>query len=416
MGISEFREVKNNFIPKTSFSKLKDYTNHTTPVNVYIDGSFYTYTGFISQNLSSDGTYYIPNLVAQTVCNSIESSISKIRKLKFEIDNIYVFFDGVKSYSKQQTILKRRQKKQTCANMNKIVNTIIRNFNDLGYIINNLAIGEAEHEMFIYRNTSNPSIFLTDDSDMFHISYGYNSRTFNDYAFLGTKSLNFTCDLYKLKECNFKNMPKLVFTTLCGLKGCDYTYDTFTKSMYITAIKEFINPSNHDCLLIVEELKNFCKRFKKFEFLTISNIHSHLKPIIYNSLTEEKDYVTISGIYTINDVCFVIKLLLKLLICSSYKFQWNKTQHTFCKDDGILAQIQTLTWTVNYSLIGCRYNKYFENISYPQKLDIFTFYATLLSFKNDIVFDKSPRSVVSRKQFMDIFVKNVSTKQKTKNV
>lgn len=385
MGISDFREIKDTFIKTNPLSTIKEYTNNT-PVDIYVDGSFYIYTGFVSSNLELDDVTFNPQRVAETVCFVICNIITKIKRLKIPIGDVFVFFDGYKSFSKQKTMNIRRQKKK-CLNMTEIKNKTIEIMNENNFIINNLVLGEAEHEMFIHRNTMRPSIMLTDDSDIFHIAYKYNSRTFNDFVFIATKNLNFTCDVNDLKN-NFNNIPKMIFTLLCALKGCDYTYHTFTMTMLKTVFNEYLNPSNLKIKKIIDNLNEYANKFKVKEN-NVEMLLSKCNTIVYNDFDEDEEFKVINGVYSIKDICICIKYLLEILLNTKRSFVWNKlSKYDYPIHKSIYDQLEAITWTVNYSLIGCRYDEYFKNINYPSTLSVFNFYDCILKYEDGDVYDK----------------------------
>ena len=193
MGIADFREIKDTFIKITPFSIIKNYTKNT-PVDIYFDGSFYLYTGFINDNMNNIES------IAETACYVINNIVNKIKRFNINIQDVHIYFDGFKSSSKYKTMNIRRLKQPKHVKIHEVRNRVIEILNDNNFIIHNLIIGEAEHEMFIHRNTMRPSIMMTDDSDIFHIAYNYSSKTFNDFVFIGTKYLNFTCQIV-FKSC-----------------------------------------------------------------------------------------------------------------------------------------------------------------------------------------------------------------------
>lgn len=367
-------------------------------MNVYVDGSFYLYTGQISPNLSFDSESYVPESVAETVCTNIYNTIQKLKKTKkVNVGNVYVFFDGVKSKSKYRTMCLRRQyqEKRKSFDVNMIKNKLIELLNDHGYIINNLIVGECEHEMFLHRDVNKPSLMLTDDSDLFHIGYGYSTRTYNDYCYVATKGLHFTCNLFRLHHV-FNGMPKFVFALLCSLKGSDYTHDTFTTSMMSVILDEFICPSLDVCRLLIEDVVNYCRKFKDRE-LSVYNQNAKQQTLVYNTVVDEDSINLIEGIYSMDDVCFCTKKMLLLIKKSTYKCTWNPFRKKNGMDDvngvcdyvDIFHQLEAILWTVNYSLIGCKYDCYFAtHICYPIQLDVYKMYYFLLNYEGGDVYSK----------------------------
>ncbi len=439
MGITDFRKIKDTFMQNETLSNLRNQTRNM-PVDVYIDGSFYMYTGFIPQNQISPDLYD-NSKVAETVLDYVEYTLQKIKlQHGLTIGKVRVYFDGKKPLSKQRTMLNRRERNLKIQNLQNIRTYITRMFNNCNFEINNLIIGEAEHEMFIHRNAARPSIMLTDDSDLFHIAYNYDSRTVNDVVFLGTKSLNFTCNLQKLTQ-TFKNMPKMVFSLLCALRGSDFTCDTFTVTMMKAILCEFKKPSNAATEDILNTLYKLTQGYQEQEY-KVQYKSAKLKSSLYNEVhesdeafctndeemeeDEEEDeekyaltYVTMSQIYSEEDTLRVMQLLLQLLHRTSNKFTWNVSKVSV-KDEPdvsmkalIYEQFKAIHWTINYSLIGCRYDKYFDNVDKPAKLDPFKFYYAILEYTGGSfysILDKLCLQDVKRTSFLN-YLRNGTMQQ-----
>lgn len=404
MGISEFREVKDTFIGQTSLKVIKDKVKNSTSVDVYVDGSFFLYTGFINENMGPNGKYQ-PELVAKTVSDVIHSNITKIKQM-VPVGTVYIYFDGQKPFSKQKTMNLRRLKRPLYTNMTEIKNCIIESLNAHNYIMNNLVLGEAEHEMFNNRDKKRPSIMLTDDSDIFHITYDYETKTYNDYVFVATKGLKFTCNLNDLKS-NFNNIPKSVFTLLCGLKGSDFTHDTITNSMLRIIISELqIKGSTMQIGDVIDDIFSYTKDYAKKE-RAVEDIISKCEVFVYNNIDEDAEFTTIEGIYSMEFVCICAKYLLTILRYTKKSYTMNRTQK--CKSlevESIYEQLKALTWYMNYSLIGCRYDKYFENAEYPTDLNVFVLYHFFLNYEGGDVYSTLKNmnfENVDRKSFMNTF-------------
>lgn len=382
------------------------------PIDIYIDGSFYLYTGFIPVNLKNENVYD-DYKVANTVFELIENSLMKIKEFNINIGTVRVYFDGKKPVCKYKTMTQRRKRNIKIQGLQNIRAHLCRMLNDANVELHNLIIGEAEHEMFIHRNASRPSIMLTDDSDLFHIAYGYDSRTVNDIAFMGVKSFNFTCNLEDLYG-TFQNMPKIMFVVLCALKGSDFTCDTITTTMFKAVLFEFRNPSSERIKHILDKIYILGKKYKDIEIKVQYKV-AKWKASLYNEIEFENDcndsmypddyndddagvsdYERIDDVYEIADVILCIKYMLYILKFTSYKFRWNSTSKCEANEpsliieewykDAIFNQMQVVHWTVNYSLIGSRYIKYFNEINQPSFMPTFAFYYAILSYKSGCLY------------------------------
>ncbi|QBB28618.1 hypothetical protein HgNV_013 [Homarus gammarus nudivirus] len=423
MGINDFKRIKQEFIQQTNLNKLRQYTDKRTKVKVYVDGSFYRYTGYISNNLNNEGSAYIPQRVAETAVTLIYNSVSRIEKIK-DVIGVYVFFDGIRPTSKTKTSTIRQMRKTPKKNAREVLNCMMKLLNDHNYIINNLVIGESEHEMFLHRDPNYPSILLSDDSDLFHISFQYSSITVNDVIFIVTKSLRTSYDITQMSK-ELRNVPKLIFTILCCLKGSDYTHSAFTTTMFLVLLKTYCDRQymSSTSKAIMNDINDFCDNFKKMENKT--NIHvKKVGPMTYNKLDED-DYDTIPGIFTINDVCWCIKQLLLLLGASTSPFVWNndkyKNVETYAESiQSIKDQLESIVWFVNYSFLGCKYDKYFEPVTFPSSLSHFRLYLFILQVDyDDDIYDKLINTHLEntdKKQFLKTLKDdvNVSTQEATK--
>ncbi|UVX94872.1 FEN-1 [Callinectes sapidus nudivirus] len=390
MGIYEFRRTRINFLDSC---KYEDLCAHTKGIdlNLYFDGTFFMFSGLIQQNLNFEGTSYISQKVAETACTIIYNKVTKFAKNK-RINEVHIFFDGIRPTSKKKTMALRKMKNSPNKNIPEIINHMIYILNDHNYIITNLVIGESEHEMMIHRDVSHATILISDDSDLFHISYARHSRTFNDFVYINMKADNMIYDIAKIHEKNFRRMPRLVFTLLCSLKGSDFTHNMFTATMMRAILSIYSNNKrNESATKIINDIAKKTDNFRESE-IQVEYKLSKMNVVCYNNY-EEGAIETISGIYDTSSVCWVIHQLLKLLLVSDMPFTWNRMQKQTIEVsdnyiDDISKQIAALTWSVNYSLIGCRYDEYFNVIDFPTNIDYFKFYYYICCIENDDVYDK----------------------------
>ncbi len=388
MGISDFRTIKNENIENCTLNGLIN-TKRKEPINIYVDGHFYLFSGCLPDNIDriNTGTYN-STLVAASAASVIYSNINKISKYR-TINDVFVYFDGKRPSAKKYTSNKRVMSKRIPLNVKDAISKLCRLLNEYNFINNNLLIGESEHEIVLRRDTSIPSMILTDDSDIFHIAYRYETNTMEDQLFIGNKQLNNITDVYKMKD--YLKMPKMIFALLCMLRGSDYTKPTFTTSMVNAIIKEYrVNGIKNK---YIKDLENVAKTFKDGE-LAINKKNLHYDSIIFNNLNMDKiDEKYIEGIYSRRDVVKLTKLLLMVLFSSGRKFQFNRLMNidkivTHNTVSDFYAQIDTLTWSLNYSLIGSFYINYFRDIKPPESLNPFKFYYLILASEDgDIKYD-----------------------------
>lgn len=428
MGISSFKKLKEPLLDQ-DFSTLRKQLS-TNLVNVYIDGSFYMYSGLVYTNIDSTGAYN-EQQVAETACNLIISIINRLKNdHELQINKVNVYFDGKKPYSKNLTMAQRREREVNLPDLQNVKSYLVSQLNSENYTISNLIIGEAEHEMFIHRDVNLPSFMLTDDSDLFNIAYEYNKVTAHDNSFICNKSMQHVINLSSLPQY-YGNVSKFIFSLLCALKGCDFTCDIITVTMYKTILKEFEKPSCIQTQRIVDILQNRFKTYVSKEHEIQQRLRT-LKASVYNEtdsatdhllLTEEEyenscssdyevpKYETIPSLYTMSDVLFTIRMFLLLLNLTKYtRFQWNTDR---CSADlsigkeGIVAQLNAIHWHVNYNLIGCRYEDYFKDIQRPLRLNSYKFYYAVLECNAENLegfideLEELDLKVLKRKEFLN---------------
>lgn len=376
MGISDFRKIREIFIPESSLTALDQFVAKPVKVNVYVDGSFYIYLGCSTFNMNQDSKSYSSRKVAESAATIIYNNVCKIKKIR-DVANVIVFFDGKRPRPKLKTSKKRIASKSIQLNVCESIYHLCKILNSHNYIIYNLTIGESEHEIVIHRDVSLPSIILTDDSDIFHIAYDYEDMTCNDYIFVCSKNLATTYDLYSLPK--IMKMPKMLFSLLCILRGCDFTKSTFTTTMMMAIIQEYKNGS---CSDLIRELEQRCKRFNVEEKEIAYTIRKSDSIVYNNIISEEVEMEQINGIYKADDVVFIMKLLLKMLLQSKMKFRWNvedKQSLISCRKFNIQTHLDCIVWSLNYGLIGSRYVDYNKKLEPPNVVDFFLFYYWILT-------------------------------------
>nr|WOZ57604.1 FEN-1 [Menippe mercenaria nudivirus] len=396
MGVSDFRKIRDANVEFKSITSIPQMVYRNILTDVCFDGSLYLYSGLIRNNMDGIDSYDLDK-VADTVARKVLTTIDLIQHYKVRVGDVYIYFDGRKPCAKIPTMVARRIGRPIM-DIEYVKVQVSRLLNNYDVKINNLIIGESEHEMFIHRNANRPTILVTDDSDIFHIAYNYDSRTVNDKIFVATKNLHFTCDMSTIYN-NFNKMPKLIFTTLCAMRGCDYTPDLITNTMLNAIISEFKTPTSEATSRIISQMNSICDVYKKQEF-DIQTKLAKLQPSLYNKVSSVDDlvgdgpvvaeYEVMREVYSIEDVVHCMRLIMMLLKCTKNSYRWNSVK---IKGDNHSEEsykimcsnvIASIHWTVNYSLIGCRYEDYFKKVSRPGSVEPFVIYYVLLLASDDI--------------------------------
>lgn len=397
MGIQDFASIRNSFLQSSSLQQLVRRTQNV-PANIYIDGSFFLFSGLINSNVRSDGSYD-EERVAETAFLTIQRQIELIKSSYSNIKQIRFFFDGMGPTLKSYTSLKRKLTMNLThpLNIDVIMNFLAKNLNTCPQIfIQNLIIGEAEHEAFTRRDVTCPSIIVTDDSDIIHISYAYQPQTPNDVVFICKKGLSYVYDAGSLQEA-FGNIPKVVFTTLMMLHGSDLTNSVFTKTMLFSVLNIWQQPPNERSRMqcrIIQCLEQIGEQQKPFEIAiqtnniqipsVTANSHTFYRQLKENVLLEEADEKTLpvlEHVYTVNVIFKIIRLLLgMILLQNKTRIYWNRTS----KFDGSImktySELCSITWAVNYSLIGAYVRGYqLSNNEYVVELAPLSFHDDILT-------------------------------------
>ena len=447
MGIQNFSKfLKTINIAQTStehIEKISDYKS----LNVYIDLPIFMFSGCIAENKKkyNEESIYDETLVAETAFEILYSNVCYLYA-KFNINKIVCYIDGLRPNMKMFTSRNRKKNnlniQLTLKYLCKLINENLRSIR-----LKNLILGESESESFQRRDVYHPTLILTEDSDIFHISYNYIKQSEYDIVFIGNKYLKV---LYDMSNLNFK-MPRLAFLILMMLKGSDFTDKIFTDSM-VEAIgkiwmKTNINTKYRlDICSKYREINNISKDYywkerqiqikntsRKYESLTLNminynkillidddddNKNSVMIPYDYNkSLKYEiwKKYTNviyrIPNIYSFTSVKTIIKLFLEILILLKRKkshigFNWNacnnKNKNKRINNDSncdvctrlnettsIDSIINSITWSVNYSSIGSFYQFYDDTLYYKYTLvnTPFNFYTSIICSDYSIMND-----------------------------
>lgn len=386
MGIYEFSRIRSSYITSSTLHVLNQRTNNT-PANVYIDGSFFVFSGCIGENIKNG--QYDEDLVAFVAFKTILKQLCLIRKQKIIINKCILYFDGHKPAIKNYTTNKRRSvKNMPKMNITKVINRLTRYINNVKTIeIKHLIIGESEHEAFVRRDVNYPTIILTNDSDAVHIAYGYEQETFNDFVFICTKNLLHIYDMYMIQK-KFR-LPKYAFSLLLMLKGSDFTNQIFTNTMSIAILNAFCyeHQNNSD----VQKFVNYVRSINKEYIINYNNkrVLNKLQKSLVRNYDSSKDIKLIEYIYPKELIYKTIRAFLGIILFQTNSHvTWNRSNYLKSKCiSKTNNEIDSLFWSINYSAIGCFFDQYDnEAYTFVEKLSPYSFYHYILTFKfNDII-------------------------------
>lgn len=389
MGILNFRTVMGHLIKEVKLEQLLLLAPNT-PVNVYFDGSLYMYRGCIPSALNSKKIYN-SRLVAENTHNKILNIIKFFVNSKVEINKVYIYFDGNRPTLKTHTSEKRQNKNEIevedqikkVAQINRIQvqNYLAEYINKYTNIeMQNLIVGEGEHEAFIRRDRTIPSIICTDDSDIYHIAYNYIPDNYNDYVFLCSTNLEFR-NLNELYN-NIK-IPTLAFRLLLMLKGSDFTRNIFTPTMIQGILKAFQHQSDSTISSYVDKITTICDKYQKRE-ISCNEINKVNKANILNNINcFDISPVAIANIYTLEHVYTILRYFLLILLNQEIytKITWNIQRQGYYDSsiNNLHNELKSLYWAVNYSLIGSGFEEYSNtDFTYTLNFSPFSFFTIIL--------------------------------------
>uniref|UniRef100_A0AAU8GC55 Uncharacterized protein n=1 Tax=Faxonius propinquus nudivirus TaxID=3139431 RepID=A0AAU8GC55_9VIRU len=402
MGIYEFASIRNTYIKKTNITDIKEITKNCS-ANIYIDGSFYLFSGLVAENIDKYGKYN-EIAVAHTALQTILRQIDYMHENNVTINKIYFYYDGLRPSIKKQTQLKRRQNKKTIS-IENVMYYLAEFLNKHSNIdIYNLLLGEAEHEIFLRRDFKRPTIIMTDDSDVMHIAYNYKMESLNDYVFICLKRYIF---IYNMNDFNLQ-LPTLAFKILMMLLGSDFTNSVFTKSMVFTLLdiwnmkKNNINPIIIKFIDRINDISNsyidkeqMCRKINRSKnSITANIVLSNNRYDVSNDIyfTRKFKYETyenitipsIQPIYSMYDIYQIIRLFLLILFIQKQSriYLSHISKHKQHRVSNTWNELQSIYWSVNYSTIGCFMSNYSDN-SYELTLQL-----SNIDFFNDILFKK----------------------------
>lgn len=386
MVLQEKRTLDKRRAQCIALDKIKQNCNEFDDINVYVDGNLFLFSGNIDRNDANE------EAIGDDACKYLIHLLYRISTI-VNINRILIYFDGERPNIKS-TVSKIR-KTFVKFNINDALNHFIINIinSKENVEIINLHFGESEHEMFVRRDVSRPSLLLSDDSDLFHITFGYEKISTQDIVMIAGRKLE---RFYRMDSdfLRFSDMPRLVFATLMFLKGSDFTSNTITSTMSVTFIKQWLKPSNEECRLVKLALIKYCEQFINVENKIRSRINEDFN-LTMNDIIEMDDedssdsnyYKLIQQsrksygmVYNFIDVTFVMRLILKIIVYSTscYKFSWNNSSKEQSNSNEMINYIKTVMWSVNYSLIGCNMRRYNQTHYVRKNISPLPFYAYLL--------------------------------------
>lgn len=372
MGILALNKIFELFYPENS---TDDYIN--LAYNLSIDGSLFLFSGL---RKTIDSNALGTSEIAANAFECIKNHVSKHRGAK----NIFFYIDGIKPQNKLTTQLNRSSKiKFDTSEAMQILVDLIKNSSEVITIVKCVK-GESEHEFFTKRDRTMCNVLLTNDTDLFHIAYDFAPTRPEDIVYFTKKGCKSTYQMNKLNE-KTTNMPRLAFTLLSFLQGSDYTPSSFTLTMsQAVHWAFFVTLRKPDGIAVlypkmsatVAKIKDFCHTFTEKE-KCVQLINHEVE--------------NIPDVYDVTSIQYLIIEFLRLLgQISSYKafpFTLNPkssnidTLDTYSIDKMTVDSLQLLKWSVNYSLIGSNYVRFFERNSWVSEVHPILFYCHILCNK-----------------------------------
>ena len=259
---------------KQTIIRTLQYQSNENPINVCIDGSLFIFSGCIEENkiysyndesMHTD-TRFCEDRIAKTVYLSLRTLINKFDCM-FRVNKYIFYVDGLKPALKKHTMTNRKIKslfspKLAIVKLSKLLHENMPNVQ-----VVRLLRGEAEHEFFRCRDTSRATILITEDTDLYHIAYGYTKQSVYDNCYMYKRKQDEYLDLTLFKS--LLNMPKLLFAMIMFLKGSDFTEPLFTDTMG-KCILSLYKPSNMqqyppELLTLMNEIRLVCKPYEECE-------------------------------------------------------------------------------------------------------------------------------------------------------
>lgn len=400
----------------------------TTKYNISFDGSLFLFSGCVSEALQSSNNSFStsPNIrydeeiIVQIALKNVSDFI-----LKFpNYNNVYFFVDGLKPANKGYTSGQRTI--NIAFDPHSAMNMLLDEIRlKLPFVkICKFSIGESEHEFFLKRDRNIPNILLTNDTDLFHISFDYLKGSDSDIVyyiqknttsviserrsdyhqpyFVREKSKHLTC--FRLDKLNFVKygLPKIIFTIISFLKGSDYTPSLISSTMAESLIAIFLrfNRSGIDndvITIILNKILEKCRSFHNFEMAYMTRLNEENMLHNYSNDPNSLHIENINNkldcgesfdeIYKKSEVEDILTLLILLLVKikqdSVGSFVWcrNSAITGLNVDDVVFKKnnyMNLLTWSVNYSLLGSKFSKYHIQYEWVHKIPQTSTYSVLL--------------------------------------
>lgn len=189
--------------------------------NVIVDGNLALFSGCYGIDNERD-IEENSNIVAYQSYDHL-NTIFSVLKSKIKC-NICIYFDGKRPKMKDVTSFIRQQNMSVNMDKNLALELFKQTLELNGYDIVQLSIGEAENEMS--RSKKSNCIYITLDTDIYHIAYGQNAFVYKP-----------KCGLFDMSKFKFaENLPNDVARLLCFMLGSDFTKPLITPSMFMAFV------------------------------------------------------------------------------------------------------------------------------------------------------------------------------------
>lgn len=190
--------------------------------------------------------------IASVVCDHIRAIKQAAPWCVFQ--SVFLL-DGKSPHAKKHT-----QSKRTYCDKNlDLVKQLLReDLTSEGIQMLQLTIGEAEAEAMHQR--TGPVVIVTNDSDMFHLGYGYPMKDENDRVIFAKKNF---AEIYDFSK-PLINLDRTVFKVLLFCTGTDFSASVITRSMFgyildhMNVLEQLRLPPDPSPLCLVRLLVLFC--------------------------------------------------------------------------------------------------------------------------------------------------------------
>lgn len=369
MGILNANNVLAEYLTNAEIN-LKDL-DKTQNYDVAFDGSLLLFTGCTKSNLDIASDYDKTEAIATSATHTVRSIYYHLKSLGIPIFSMKLYFDGQRPSLKRITSQNRQTKSinfDRKAALSKFSTIASQRIDNLEIIA--LRVGEAENEFFLRRSRCRPTIFCTNDTDMFHLAYkAIDILEPNCYMYqLSRKQLR----VYDLKIFNVADLSRNSLKLLLFCLGSDFTQPIISPSMFRALLIAVETTKDSQLLDCIQSLYNELENKYDEQFLKdLGTSPKFLRDTLNMVYDKSKVYEVIEYKITVDNV---ERSLLQLNRLFSYMRKHKEIfpKFTYCHQNKQIVDktninndcenySNCITWSVNYSNIGCSVKHYTDD-------------------------------------------------------